>query len=140
MAENTLQSVAFPILSEAQIADLGRCTSTLPKRYRDGQTLFAVGDRDFKFFIVKSGAVEIMDCSGDQPKTLTVHHEGQFTGDISHLTGAPSVVSAIAQGDCEVYEVSGDDLRRVLNQCPVLSDIILQAYIARRQLLHQARD
>src|SRR5213078_4661294 len=43
-------------------------------------------------------------------------------------------------GDCEVYEVSGEGLRRVLNLCPDLSDIILQAFIARRQLLRQSPD
>jgi thioredoxin reductase (NADPH) len=39
-----------------------------------------------------------------------------------------------------VIEVSRDALRRVLNQCPDLSDIILQAFIARRQLLRQSPD
>src|SRR5207302_2907247 len=61
-----------------------------------------------------------------------------FTGDVSHLTGARAVVSAIARGPCEVIEITGDALRRVLNQCPDLSDIILQAFIARRQLLRQS--
>jgi len=135
MAEHDLQSIAFPTLDEAQLAELSRCTTATPQWYRDGQTLFAVGARDFKFFIVKSGEVEIVDHSGDEPKTVTVHRQGGFTGDVSHLTGAPAVVSAVARGDCEVYEVSGDALRRVLNQCPALSDIILQAFIARRQLL-----
>ena len=31
-------------------------------------------------------------------------------------------------------------LRQVLNQCPNLSDIILQAFIARRQLLRESPD
>jgi thioredoxin reductase (NADPH) len=137
MAEHNLQSIAFPTLDEAQISKLAQCTTATPKVYRDGQTLFAVGDRDFKFFIVKSGEIEIVDHSGDEPKTLTVHRKGQFTGDVSHLTGNPRVVSAFAHGDCEVYEVSGEALRQVLNQCPVVSDIILQAFVARRQLLHE---
>ena len=128
----------FPMLDETQIAELAGCTTATLKLYRDGQTLFAVGDRDFNFFIVKSGEIEIVDHSGDEPKTLTVHRKGQFTGDISHLTGNPRVVSAIARGDCEVYEVSGEALRQVLNQCPVVSDIILQAFVARRQLLHES--
>ena len=68
------------------------------------EMLFAVGERDFKFFIVRSGEVEILDYSGDEPKTVTVHRKGEFTGDISHLTGLPAVVSAVARGDCEVYE------------------------------------
>src|SRR5439155_12230564 len=63
---------------------------------------------------------------------------GHFTGDISHLTGLPAVVSALARGDCEVYEISGNALRRALNQCPAISDIILQAFIARRQLLRES--
>ncbi|HWY86201.1 MAG TPA: FAD-dependent oxidoreductase [Gemmataceae bacterium] len=140
MAENNLQSIAFPTLDEAQIAELARCANARPKLYRDGQTLFACGERDFRFYIVKSGAIEIVDHTGDAPRTVRVHHQGEFTGDISHLTGSPSVVSAAAKGDCEVYEITGDELRRVLNQCPAISDIILQAFIARRQLLYQTAD
>src|SRR6266702_2628599 len=140
MAEHDLQSIAFPRLDEAQIARLSGCTAAMPRSYADGQTLFAVGERDMKFFVVKSGEIEIIDYSGDEPKQLTVHRAGQFTGDVSHLTGAPAVVSAIARGRCEVLEVSGEALRRVLNQCPDLSDIIIQAFIARRQLLRQSPD
>src|SRR5213594_1649457 len=140
MAEHNLHSVAFPTLEQSLIDDLSRCSSVTTKTYRDGQTLFSVGDRDFKFFIVKSGEVEIVDHSGDEPKTVTVHLKGQFTGDVSHLTGNPAVVSAVARGDNEVYEVSGDTLRRILNQCPTAGDIILQAFIARRQLLRASAD
>ena len=93
-----------------------------------------------KFHVIKSGEVEIVDYSGDAPKTVTVHRAGGFTGDISHLTGNPSVVSWVARGEVQVYEISGNALRRALNQCPSLSDIVLQAFIARRQLLHQSPD
>jgi thioredoxin reductase (NADPH) len=138
MAEQDLQSVAFPTLSDAQIARLGACADAMPRTFEDGQTLFAVGDRDIKFFIVKSGEVDIIDHSDDEPKRVTTHRKGQFTGDVTHLTGTKAVVSAIARGHCEVLEFSGDALRRLLNQCPDLSDIILQAFIARRQLLRQS--
>jgi thioredoxin reductase (NADPH) len=138
MAEHDLHSIAFPTLDEAQIARLSGCTAAVPRSFQDGQTLFAVGDRDMKFFVLKSGEVEIVDYSGDEPKTVTVHRKGEFTGDVSHLTGARAVVSAIARGPCEAIEIPGDALRRVLNQCPDLSDIILQAFIARRQLLRQS--
>ncbi len=140
MAVHDLHSIAFPKLDEAQVVELARCTTATPKLYRDGQTLFSVGERDFKFHVIKSGEVEIVDYSGDVPKTVTVHRTGGFTGDISHLTGNPAVVSAVARGDAEVYEISGDALRRVLNQCPTVSDIILQAFIARRQLLRQSSE
>jgi thioredoxin reductase (NADPH) len=138
MSENNLWSVAFPTLSEAQIDQLASCTHADAKLYRDGQTLFSVGEVNFNFFIVKSGEIEIMDYSGDQPKSVTIHPKGGFTGDVSHLTGLPAIVSGIAKGDCEVYEITGDALRRALNQCPTISDIILQAFIARRQLLRES--
>src|SRR5579872_2516615 len=105
MAEHPLQSIAFPTLDEAQIARLSGCTAAVSKSFQDGQTLFAVGDRDMKFFVVKSGEVEIVDLSGDEPKRVTVHRKGEFTGDVSHLTGAPAVVSAIARGPCDVIEI-----------------------------------
>jgi len=138
MSANNLLSVAFPTLDETQIRQLAGCTHAEPKSFRDGQTLFAVGDRNANFFVVKSGEVEIVDYSGDEPETITVHRPGAFTGDISHLTGLPAVVSGVARGDCEVYEITGDALRQVLNQCPSISDIVLQAFIARRQLLRES--
>ena len=140
MAEHSLQSVAFPKLDDSQIAELGRCTTAAPKSFKDGETLIRVGQRNFSFFVVKSGEIEIMDLSGDTPKTVVVHHKGEFTGDVSHITGLPSVITAIARGNCEVIEISTAALKQALNQCPGISDIILQAFIARRQLLRESPD
>ena len=38
---------------------------------------------------MRSGEVEIVDNAGGKPKTIAVHRAGQFTGDVSHLTGTP---------------------------------------------------
>jgi len=138
MAEHDLRAVAFPTLSEAEITKLGSCAHASLKRYRAKETLFHIGERDFKFFVVKSGEVEIVDESGEAPQTITVHGPGNFTGEVSQLTGSPAMVSAIARGDSEVYEMSADTLRQILNTCPDLSDVILQAFIARRQLLRES--
>ena len=135
MAEPDLRATAFPKLDEGQIAALGKCAEPSARTFRDGETLYRVGERDFQFFVVKSGEIAMIDHSGDEPHTVAVHHQGEFTGDVTHLTGAPAVVSAVARGDCEVYAVASADLRRIINQCPTLGDIILQAFISRRQLL-----
>ena len=140
MAEHELQSVAFPTLDESQVAELERCAATARKTYRDGETLFVVGQQDFKFFVIKSGTVDIVDMSGSEPKILVVHHPGQFTGDVALLTGTRAVVTAVARGQCEVFEIATDTLRQVLDNCPNLSDIILRAFIARRQLLRESKD
>jgi len=136
--ERDLNTIAFPILSEEQMAQLGRYAGAPPKKFRPGEALFRAGDRDAKFFVVKSGKIEIVDVTGDQPKTIRVIGPGEFTGDVGHLTGNPKVVSAIAQSNCEAYEISEETLRQILNQDPGLSDIILQAFIGRRQLMRES--
>jgi thioredoxin reductase (NADPH) len=140
MAVYDLRAIAFPKLDEKQIAALAHTAQAGLMRYEDGATLFQAGDRDFKFFVVQAGEIEILDPTAEPARTVTVHGPGEFTGDVSHLTGTPSVVTAIARKHCEAYEVSTDALRRVVNRSPALGDIILQAFIARRQLLRESGD
>ena len=47
-------------------------------------------------------------------------------------------MSGIARGDTEVYEVSPSALKRLLNDHPDIGDTILQAFIARRQLVRES--
>jgi thioredoxin reductase (NADPH) len=138
MTPNDLQSVAFPKLDDSQIASLSRCAASTPERYAAGRKLFQVGDRAYKFFVVRSGEVEIVDESGESPRTIAIHGPGEFTGEMGQLTGRPAVASAVARTDCEVLAVTTDALREILNQCPDLGDLILQAFVARRQLLRQS--
>ncbi len=138
MPEHDLEAVAFPKLDAARLTALEHCAKTYRRHFRAGEKLFAAGACDGKFYIVKSGEVAIVDDSGDKPKTIRVHGPGEFTGEVSQLTGGPMLVSAIARTDCEVYEVSADGLREILNKYPDLGDTILHAFIARRQLLTES--
>jgi len=142
MAERTLEQVAFPELSDEDMQYIlkvagkrGEC-----KTYPDGTALFKAGDREMKFYVVKRGAVEIVDHTGDQPKTVTVHQPRHFTGDVSHLTGMPAIVSAYCRGETEVCELCEHGLRDIIQDNTRLGDIILQAFIARRQLLMESPD
>ncbi len=135
MAESDLRAVAFPKLDDEQMNALAHCAGAALKRYRDGEKLFEASQANFNFYVVKSGQVAIVDDSEEPPKTITIHGPGEFTGEVAQLTGGPAVVSAVARGDCEVYELSLDTLRKILNLHPNLGDVILQAFLARRQLL-----
>ena len=100
MGEHDLQVVAFP---SARLGPDGR-TGSMPvddaqRAITDGEKLFDVGDRDPSFFVVKSGAVEIVDESGETPRAVVVLGPGEFTGDVTQLTGGPAIVKAIARGD-----------------------------------------
>ena len=138
MTQHNGHDDAFPRLDEAQLAILDRCPLTEPRRYADGEKLFELGDRDFKFFVVKSGRIEILDESGEKPVSVAILGPGEFTGDEAQVTGGPTVVSAVARGDSEVYKVSNDALRQILNLHPDLGDVIMRAFIARRQCLRES--
>jgi thioredoxin reductase (NADPH) len=135
MIQQELHAVAFPILSEAQMSRLGECGEAQVMRHQAMQTLFEAGDRDFKFFVIRSGEVEILDTSVDAPKVVTVLRPGQFTGEVSHLAGGPSPVTGRARTEVEVFEIRSEQVRHLLRRCPELGDLILQAFIARRALL-----
>ena len=138
MANFELHEIAFPTLTDVQIAQLGSCTAASLVTYAAGDVLVHFGDRDFKFFVVRSGEIEILDQTGETPKTIAIHSRGEFTGDVSHLTGTPAIFTAVALSDCEVYAISGALLKQVINQCPDLGDIILRAFMARRQLVRES--
>ncbi len=50
-----LRSLAFPKLSEAELAALGHCPRMVLKHFRPDQTLFEVGERNSNFCVIKSG-------------------------------------------------------------------------------------
>jgi thioredoxin reductase (NADPH) len=135
--EADLQSVAFPRLSQAEIDSLAGCSHARPRRYRAGERLFQAGER-VPVFVVRAGEIEIRDETGDAPRTLVVHGPGNFTGELSQIMGRPTVAGAIARTDADVLAVDAEALREVVNQCPTVGDVILQAFLARRQLLRSA--
>jgi thioredoxin reductase (NADPH) len=137
MPTSDLQTAAFPKLGDRHMSALEQCDKTVLRRYRRGEKIFRVGEREFKFFVIKEGEIEILDESSETPKTIAVLGPREFTGEITQLTGGPSLVSGIARTDCEAYEISAEGLREILNRFPELGDTILQAFIARRQILRE---
>src|SRR6185503_12877108 len=100
MVQHDLSTVAFPRLTEAQLALLAGCCRTHKARYRDGQKLVEPGQHDFKFFVVRSGGIDVVDESGEETRLIRSLGPGEFTGEISMLTGGPALITLIARGDC----------------------------------------
>src|SRR5262245_58503717 len=121
---------AFPLLTAAELACVARIG--VPRTFRDGEVLIETGDRDFPFYAVRSGEVAIVESASGEPREVTVHRPGSFTGDVNLLTGRPALLSAVARGDCEVYEVPAPRVRQLLNEIPDLSDKLLEAFQRRR--------
>ncbi|WP_406695848.1 FAD-dependent oxidoreductase [Singulisphaera sp. Ch08] len=128
--------LAFPKLNVSEVDILARLASVC--EFEDGATIFKAGQRGVSFYVVESGEIAIVDESGDEPKTIVVHGPREFTGDVSLLTDRPAVISGYARGNCRAYCVSPDDLRRVIQEIPDLSDKLLEAFQTRRFLLEHS--
>ena len=133
MADLDLRKVAFPTLDDIQVATLAKFGTH--RVLRDGEHLFKAGDRTYKFFVVERGAVEIVEHSSGETKRVALHERHAFGGDVSLVTGRPALVSAIARGDTEVFEISPGDIRRIMAERPALGELLFRAFIARRELL-----
>ncbi len=129
---------AFPVLNQEQIAVIAEFAER--KTYANGDVLYRAGERDFKFYVITSGAIDILDRSSGAPRQLVTLEPGEFTGDLANLTGRPSNIDAIAAGTTEVYEICEPDLRRIIGKRPGLSDLILLTFIVRAQALRDAED
>ena len=131
----TGKNILFPKLNEAQITEIEKRAKL--KSFKDGEILYETGTRNFNCYVVKSGEVEIVNRSDGESKLVTTARAGQFTGDVALLTGSPSVIDAIASGDCQVLEIKNADLRRLLQENSPLSDIFVRAFIARKKRLDE---
>ena len=138
MAMPELHSAAFPTLNDKQLDELGPCAQIEPRDFAEGEVLVQPGQRDFPMFVVLSGAIDIIDSTSGEPRVMVSHHRGQFTGDVSHLTGSAAILGAVARGNLRAYEIPRPLIGQLLNRCPNLSDLVMQAFIARRQLMHQS--
>ena len=92
----TRHTQVFPTLTAAQIAVARRFASGPERSFAANAVLFAVGDRP-PAWLVLEGEVEIglRDGTGHEHRAA-MEGAGQFTGEVSQLTGRPSLAEAKA--------------------------------------------
>jgi thioredoxin reductase (NADPH) len=127
-------SEAFPTLTEADLGVLERQGSRR-STYR-GEYLFRQGDATNDFYVVLSGAVEmVVHSATNEERVVARHGPGRFIGELSLISGLRLFVSARVVEPGEVTIVSRESLRDLLATQPSLSDTVLKALMARRTLL-----
>jgi thioredoxin reductase (NADPH) len=125
--------VAYPTLGAADLAALE--TLGTRRAVADGEYLYREGDAGVDFYVVVSGAVDILVGTGGDETIVTRHGPGRFLGELSLLTGQRVLVSARVAEPGEVLQVPAQALRQVLVTRPGLGDAILAAFLARRSAL-----
>ncbi len=123
----------FPDLTTTQI-DRIRPGSKL-RRVEPGEILFRPGDTEVPFFVVLSGSMEIVQPDLTGERLVTTHGAGEFTGEISMISGQRYLVLGRVTEGGELLELSSEGLRSLIARDAELSEIIMRAFILRRLAL-----
>jgi thioredoxin reductase (NADPH) len=125
--------VAFPTLDDAQLAALEALGTR--RSVAAGEYLFREGDPAYDFYVIFSGAVDIVLHAGGDERVMVRHGPRRFLGELNMVTGLRAYLSARVAEAGEVLEVPNAVLRQVIATRPGLGDTILSAFLARRALL-----
>src|SRR5215204_378289 len=124
----------FPRLTPEQVDYLEEIGTQLT--FARGDEVFAHGQRETPLFIVQSGAVDIIDHAPEGDRYFTQCQERTFIGDLSMITGEPTLAAGFAAGPTSLIALPPEDVRRVVATAPAeLGDLLLRTMIARRDFL-----
>jgi len=119
----------FPTLKQWQIervAAHGRV-----RRVGRGEVLAEVGDPHVHIFVVNSGEIEIIQ-PGESETLVALFRQGQFTGEMSMLSGRRALLRVRMKDAGEVIELDRDHLMAMVQTDGELSEIFMRAFILRR--------
>ncbi len=99
-----------------------------------GEELFRIGDESYPFIAILEGEVAVLDGSGQE---IVRHGASGFLGEMNLLTGQTVFLTAVVTEPMRYIAVDRVELRKLLLEDAPLSDILLSAFIERRELLQQ---
>jgi len=121
---------AFPTLSATQInriRALGRV-----RRVEAGEILFEPGETTLPFFVLLSGAMEIVQPSLNGERTVATHGPGEFTGEMTMISGRRSLARGRVTEPGDFVQLDTEGLRSLVARDAELSEIFMRAFILRR--------
>jgi thioredoxin reductase (NADPH) len=130
-----LMQVAFPTLSDEQIEMLKPMGEL--RKTQAGEVLFKSGHRPVMMVVVLSGRTEVIENTDGNEHAVSSTSPGQFVGELTLLTGQVPFATCVVREAGEVLLIPAETVQRIVATMPALSDILITAFAARRQLLLQ---
>src|SRR5262245_49344885 len=121
------------VLDEREIALLRPFGAVRPTRV--GDALFDVGDAPYPLVVVLAGRTEIVDRSDGGEFVIKSSGPGEFDGELGLLTGQPAFAASVVREAGEALVVPQAGVQEAIATIPELSDVLVTAFAARRQLL-----
>jgi thioredoxin reductase (NADPH) len=120
----------FPTLTAAQMARIAMHGHRRP--IMAGEILVEVGDKAVPFFVVVSGAIQILRSSGVTQTLIVTHRPGDFLGEGNMIAGRRALIRALVSETGEVLELDREELLGLVQTDAELSEILMRAFILRR--------
>ena len=127
----TRDEILYPILTTEQMHYLASKGKEVA--YKAGDIVFAEGSLADAIHIILEGRVRITRKVGADETLIVIHEPGEFTGELSLLTGGLAVATGRAEGACRLLRIDANIFRQLLGQCSPLTNILVQALAGRRQ-------
>ena len=103
---------------------------------RSGEVLYEPSCPDVHLFVVLDGTVSI-GRTGEDEKILAVREAGQFTGEMSLISGNRPLLTARVTQDGAVLELTREKVLSLMAKDSEVGDILMGAFVARRLLAIQ---
>jgi thioredoxin reductase (NADPH) len=125
-------TLASPILSASQLATLREHGEERVAAV--GDVLYRVGDLRYPLIAIIEGEAAIMDETG---REIVRHGASGFLGELNLLNGQTVYVTAVATQPMRYIAVDREKLRPLLFEDALLGDLLLSAFLARREALQR---
>jgi thioredoxin reductase (NADPH) len=118
-----------PSLSAEQIERIGPFAQW--RSVKKDEVLYESSQPDVPLFIVLEGSVSISR-AGEDERVVAVREAGQFTGEMSVISGKCSLLRARVSKDGSVLEVGREEILSLIARDTELGDLFMEAFVARR--------
>ena len=120
------------VLSSTQLATLAEHGEE--RTAEVGEKLFEIGDETYPFIAILEGEAAVLDGAGNE---IVRHGASGFLGEMNLLSGQTVFLTAVVTEPMRYIAVEREELRKLLREDAPLSDILLSAFVQRRELLQQ---
>ena len=124
-----------PYLTEDQIERVREYAK--PRQVVADEILYEPGFDTPPVYVVISGAIRIVAVGGEKERTVTTYRPTQFSGELLMISGRRSIYRCQAVDAGTLLELCPKDLRTLIGKDAELSDIIMNAFLARRLSLKE---
>jgi thioredoxin reductase (NADPH) len=129
-AESDVAELATRVLSSSQIALLAAHGEE--RSAAAGERLYRIGDHRYPFMAILDGEAAVLDGEGNE---IVRHGPNGFLGELSLLSGQTVFVDALAVTPMRYIAVEREELKRLMFDDVPLSDLLLSAFVERREAL-----